>query len=262
MAFRCAVGAVFAALGLTIGQAAQAVHLPDPVLTLSMNGGMPVAVPYSEDANGNWLVEDFTMTNPGFNQIDPDDPSNDWSVTINAFLDPDPQIVYAASIIDFGAPTTFGFVFQQAIVPTPAAGLVSHSHSSSTTDGGGAAGTLVTAAAPPAGIPIDGDATPEIAVYTVSINGGVSFLNAGLDLSPSFTGAPPSGGQGPFNEGPIVGPAGSGSYDVMRVDVNFTMDGNQDAYTFNGVATVVPEPATVALLGLGLIGLTVAGRRI
>lgn len=178
-----------------------------------------------------------------------------FQITLDASLDPDPQIVYAASVIDFGTASTFGFVFQQVIVPTAAPGSVSHSHASSTTDANGG-GTPVTAVAPPAGIPVDGDATAEIAVYTVSTNAGTTFLNAGLDLSPSFVGGSPSGTQGPFNEGPGAGPAGSGSYNAMRVDVNFSMGGGSDAYTFNGLASVVvPEPATVLLVGGALLAL-------
>ena len=140
-------------------------------------------------------------------------------------------------MIDFGAPSTFGFIFIQPIVATAAPGTATHTHSSSTTGGGGST-TPVTAAATPGGIGVDGDATPEIAVYSLSTNGGTTWLNVGLDLSPSFIGAARSGVQGPFNEGPVAGPAGSGSYDSMRVDVNFTMGGGNDAYTFNGEATI------------------------
>jgi hypothetical protein len=176
-------------------------------------------------------------------------------------LDPDPSILYAMSVVDFGAASTFGFIFIQPIVLTAAPGVATHTHSSSTTGGGG--GTAkVDAVAPPLGISVDGDATPEIAVYSLSTNGGATWLNAGMDLSPSFVGAAPSDTQGAFNEGPIAGPAGSGSYDSMRVDMNFKMDGANDAYTFNGEATInVPEPSVAALLALGLGGLFAFGSR-
>ncbi len=192
--------------------------------------------PIELDDKGVGIVEQFVHEKPG-----------EWKVTLNALLDPDPEILYAASVIDFGAPSSFGFLFSQAIVPTTAPGIVSHTHSSSTTDGGGGAGTPVTALPPPAIIPTDG-APDEIAVYTLSTNGGASFLNAGMDLSPSFVGAAPSDTQGPFSEGPSAGPALAGAYNLMRVDLNFGMDGNGDIYTFNGRATVIPEPSTIALL--------------
>jgi hypothetical protein len=165
------------------------------------------------------------------------------------------------AVIDFGAPSIFGFVFAQTIAATPAPGFVSHSESSSTTDGDASGGTPVTALAPPGAIPVDGDLTTEQFVYTLSQDGGSTFLNAGQDIRASFTGASPSDTQAAINLGPSAGPAGAGSYNQMRVDVNFSMAGGNDAYTFNGIATVVPEPATAALFGLGLVGLAVAGRR-
>ena len=247
------------ALSVWIAPAARAV----PVVTFVMTGGGamgPITVPVSTNPDGISEISGFTMTNPGFNPDNLSDPANEWSITLSASLDPDPQIIYAASVIDFGAPTTFGFVFSQAIVPTPAPGLVTHSHSSSTTDGG-ADGVSVTAAAPPAGIVVDSDGNPEIAVYNLSQNSGASFLSAQLDLSPSFAAGTGSQTQGPFNPATIAGPAGAGSYDLMRVDVNSSMNGGNDAYTFNGIATVVPEPGTGALLALGLLALALPRRR-
>jgi hypothetical protein len=204
-----------------------------------------------EEGTDAWIIDQFKWGSEA---------QGAW-LSISAYLDPDPSILYAGSVIDFGAPSTFGFIFIQPIVATAAPGVATHTNSSSTTGGGGSTAP-VTAAAPPGGISVDGDATPEIAVYSLSTNGGATWLNAGMDLSPSFVGAAPSGVQGPFNEGPIAGPAGSGSYDSMRVDVNFAMTGANDAYTFNGEATIdVPEPSGAALLGLGLGGLAAAGAR-
>ncbi len=231
------------------------------VATMTVDGGLPVAIAATGvDSEGATFWENITVSNPGFNSSDPNDPANEWQITLNAYMDPDPQIIYAMSVIDFGAPSVFGFIFGQSIVSTPAPGVVSHSESSSTTDGG-ADGVTVTALAPPAGIPVDGDAITEQFVYNVSQDGGTTFLNAGQDIRASFVGATPSDTQAAINLGPSPGPAGAGSYDFMRVDVNFMMGGGQDAYTFNGVATVVPEPATAALLGIGLGGLALAGRR-
>jgi hypothetical protein len=249
-------GAALSLLLVCAGPVA-AVTMGDVTVSLFVNGG---EMDLTNPAMGTMSTE----VDPGtgatifhWDNIGKGNPN--FQITLDASLDPDPQIVYAASVIDFGSASTFGFVFQQAIVPTATPGSVSHTHSSSTTDANGG-GTPVTAVAPPAGIPVDGDATPEIAVYTVSTNAGTTFLNAGLDLSPSFVGTNPSGTQGPFNEGPAAGPAGSGSYDAMRVDVNFSMAGGSDAYTFNGLASVVPEPATVLLIGGALLALCVRRR--
>ncbi len=183
----------------------------------------------------------------------------EWRIDLDVLLDPDPMIAYSGSVIDFGGPSNFSLMFSQNIVATSAPGIASHSHSSSTTNGQGA-NTPVTALAPPAGVPEDSDGTTEIAVYTLSTDGGANLLSADLDLSPSFVGSAPSDTQGPFAEGPIAGPATAGNdYDFMRVDINFGLAGGNDAYTFNGIATIVPEPGTISLLLAGAV--MVAGIR-
>ena len=57
------------------------------------------------------------------------DVSGEWVLEVAVKMDPDPEIVYAASALDLGAPSTFGFIFSQAIAPTATPGAVQHSHS-------------------------------------------------------------------------------------------------------------------------------------
>jgi hypothetical protein len=223
-----ALGTAALALALAPGSA-----LAEHLVEIIVDGDV-LHVPESVDENGVATIDDWVAQ------------TSEYQITLTATLDPDPQIVYAAAVIDFGAPSVFGFV--------------THSESSSTTDAGGVAGTPVTAL-PPIGIPVDGDLVTEQFVYTLSQNGGGLLLNAGLDIRGSFAGASPSDTQAAINLGPIAGPAGAGFYDYMRIDVNFSMTGGGDAYTFNGIATVVPEPAAAALFGLGLGGLALFGRR-
>jgi hypothetical protein len=202
-----------------------------------------------EEGTDAWIIDGYEWGGPT---------AAAW-IQLSAYLDPDPVILYAGTTIDFGAPSTFGFTFIQGIVSTAAPGVATHTHSSSTTGAGGS--TTPVTAFPALGDP-DGDTVPEIAVYSLSTNGGTTWLNVGLDLSPSFIGAAGSDTQGPFSEGPVAGPAGSGSYDTMRVDVSFTMGGGGDAYTWNGEASIeVPEPPIGALLALGLGGLWAFGLR-
>jgi hypothetical protein len=226
--------------------------IAEPFAQLSIDSEV-ISLPIKPGDDGKtWIIDNVMRERPG-----------EWRVFVAAELNPDPDITYAVAVTDFGAPSTFGFIFSQPIVPTSTPGIVSHTHSSSTTNGGGGAGTPVTAVAPPALIPTDSVARDdEIAVYTLSTDGGVSFLNAGMDLNPSFVGASPSGVQGPFNEGPAAGPAAAGStYDVMRVDINFSMDGSSDAFTFNGRAFVIPEPSSLILVITALAGVACVRRR-
>jgi len=250
MAFYSRVGVAIVATSLLLSPAAAlAVGIP-PTIEITIDGqaaGSPVAV--EDTTTGVWFVEDYYYGD------------SRGSYTLNLTMDPDPVLIYAIATTDFGAPSVFGFSFGLPIVPTAAPGLVEHTESSNTQDPANNGGTPVTALPPPGGIPVDGDLVTEQFVYTLSQNGGVTFLNAGLDIRPSFVGAFPSDTQAAINLGPIAGPAAAGFYDFMRVDVNYSMSGAGDQYNWNGKATVVPEPTTAALLGLGLGGLAFFGRR-
>jgi hypothetical protein len=229
---------------------------------LTVDGGAAMSLPTYQDGKFT-LVDGSSCEQSAPSGACLVESAGAWRVELFAQLNPDPDIGYAIAVTDFGAPSTFGFSFLQGIVPTAAPGLVQASLSGSTTNGGGVAGPVtITPVAPPLGIPTDGDLIPEIQVYTLSTDGGATFLSAGLDLGPAFTSNPAliSDVYGPFNTALVGGPAAAGAYDTMRVDVNFGLSGGGDIFTFNGSAFVIPEPATAGLLALGLVGLAVAGR--
>ncbi len=186
--------------------------------------------------------------------------TSEYLISGAGLFDPDPEISYGLAVIDFGAPTSFGFQFGQPIVPIPAPGVASHTYSGSLTDGGSGSVTL-TALAPPGGVPVDTDGTPEMSVYTLSTDGGATLLSAELDLGTTLVVGGASSLHGPFNPPAIPGPAGSGSYDYMQVDVNFSLSGGGDLYTSNGRAVIIPEPTAAVIAGMGLLGLSAFRRR-
>jgi hypothetical protein len=207
---------------------------------------------------------EFDCTNPseiGFFAFEQD---SEWDISISAAfypdstIEPNPQIIYSSAVTDRNVANTFGFVFLHDVAPVLGSAL--HENSSSSTDSG-IDGVAVSPIAPLAGIPLDTDGIAEIAVYTLSIDGGATYLSAGLDLRAAFVGGPGpnSDTQTDLSEG---GPGPGGAYNQMRVDVNFSLPGGDDSYTSGGKALiVVPEPMSFGLVGLGLLALGVARRR-
>jgi hypothetical protein len=181
--------------------------------------------------------------------------TDEGSITLEGALDPDPSIDFAVAVIDFGAPSVFGFTFITPLTPPfPNPSVVFDSLAGSVTNGATAGGVTVTALAPPAGIPVDGDGITELQVYTLSDDGGLTWKNVGLDAGPTTTvplGPFASGTYGVFNQGPIPTIAG-GPWTHMRADLSFGLSGGGDAFVLSGAKVLVPEPSCL-VIGLSTV---------
>jgi hypothetical protein len=166
----------------------------------------------------------------------------------------DPSIAYGFAVIDFGAPSVFGFSFATPIVATPSPTLVA-----STLVGGLTDFTDNGISLTPGG--------PDVQVNSVSSSGiGGPYVNMGVDLGAAF--AAPSTGvlpaiphaypYGPFIEGLIPGPAG-GPWDALKVDIFFGLSGAVDIAALTGSATIIDAPPTVPEGGAGIAGVAAIG---
>lgn len=204
-------------------------------------------VPKSADGRGVYMIG-----SPNTPDVPWEWQNAEGKIMMQGELDPDPSLAFAASVTDFGAPSTFGFTFTLPLAPlVPNPSTVFDSLSGSVTNGSGDDGGVTVTAMPPLGIPVDGDGIPEIQVYTLSDDGGLTWKNVGLDAGPTtFIPLAPfaSGGYGIFNQGPIATIPG-GPWTHMRADINFMLSGGGDAFSFNGAKVLepIPEPSTVLL---------------
>ncbi|MHC1769914.1 MAG: hypothetical protein AB9869_37465 [Verrucomicrobiia bacterium] len=159
-------------------------------------------------------------------------------------LNPDPSIAYGLAVIDFGAPSVFGFVFGTPIVPTGPGTTVSASIGGALTDFTGDVVALT-----PTGSH----------VQTSSV--GFPMTPMGVDVGPALS-APASrpgsvNAYGPYTAGPTVGP--SGPWTFLTVSAIFGLSGDGDIAALTGFAQIDTATTTVPDSGPGLWGWATLG---
>lgn len=173
----------------------------------------------------------------------------DYQINISGTLDPDPSIAYAIGIVDFGAPSIFGFLFGTPIVPTGPGTTVSASIVGGLTDFTGDGVSLT-----PTG--------PKVQTSSV----GFPSTSMGVDVGdPAIHGPGPAGAfytYGAFADGPDPGPVGAWTF--LTTSSMFALSGGGDAAALTGFASVVtsvPDGGAGLLSAMAILGVLFAGRR-
>lgn len=166
----------------------------------------------------------------------------------------DPSLGYAIAVTDFGAPSTFSFVFSTPVV-SAAYGQAFQTFSASLTDAAAGDGASATPVA------------PETNIQRAFAGVGAATVNLGVDVGPACIDPPgaPSSASCPASEATaLFAPT---VYDILSVRVDFTGSGGGDLISMNGRADLlelndVPEPSSSLTIGLGFMAMALVFRRL
>jgi hypothetical protein len=241
--------ALAAVLAMSFGGAASA-GMVDASFHAHMSiDGVPYELPVVIDENTGYGIVDWYIEGAG---------DDGYTCQLYVSMNPDPEVTYAISVLDFGAPSVFSFSFGQTIVPIGNPNQVAASIGGTLSDGTGDGVQIV-----PTAVDIDGDLLPEVAVAYL----GPPTTNMGVDVglgTPVLVGNPLGidytwGDYSDFNPLGVTAPLGG--WTTLDVDVGFSLLGGGDGAVLTGRAsiegTIIPEPSSMLLAGLGAVGLVV-----
>lgn len=171
--------------------------------------------------------------------------ADEFEISLDGDLNPDPSIAYGIAVVDFGAPSIFGFSFFTPIVPTGLPTTVSASVAGGLTDFTG-----------------DGVSLTPTGASLQSSSVFFPMTSMGVDVGPAFAAGPGPAGAvhtyGPHAAGPTAGP--SGLWTGLGVSTSFALSGGGDVAALTGFASVetrsaVPEygPGVAGAIAIGLI---------
>jgi hypothetical protein len=178
----------------------------------------------------------------------------EFRVQFSGALNPDPFILTAVAVTDFGAPSTFLFSWSTPIAPTGPSAQVRSTISAAFTEGTSGTPFLFTPANPNA---------PGFAL-TSSLSDGFTIINPtpGLSIGPAFSTGPAAVGTQYAGYTDSAGPlsAPGGVWTVLGAELGFQLQGGFDQAAINVFTEIVPTPipgsAILLLSGLALLRLT------
>jgi hypothetical protein len=169
-----------------------------------------------------------------------------WECRIRGVVDPDPAHDFAASVTDFGTPSTFSFTVSSPMVPS-----IGFPNSVNASIVGGL--TDLTSN----GVSV-APVAPNTALLLSRV--GAPLTSMGVDVGAAESGV---GTYGPYAAGPIPGP-GPGPWTTLDTMLAFTLSGGGDTFAYTFHSEIVPEPSSIALAGVGaalLLGYAARRRR-
>jgi len=232
------------------------------------------------ELTGQWGWDTLNVMNRATNQVEQrtaikwrsterneDDSAWRTSFSIYATGNVDPFMTYAfAARNNTGVTQNYSMIYGESLVPPVTGAFILYAD---------VAGSLTNAVAGPSnpfGTPTpkitptvsdingDGDGLAEISVLKLSTDGGVNFINAGVDVGEMLESSATTTTYGVYSA--TLNSSSGLPIDYWQIETKFSLTPGRDAVALSGFVelTPIPEPSTYALL-LGAGSLLVAWQR-